>query len=121
NDPDGPLQASASIGACEDTPWEDPLLGVTQRADQAFLAQASMEGRTFFSSAGDTGEGCPVLAATAVNGVTYHPNIAQGYPAIDPNTVGVGGTILYTNPDGSRELERAWDHTGGGPSKFLPQ
>ena len=98
NDPNGPLQASASLGACEDTPWEDPLLGASQRADQAFLAQAAMEGRTFFASAGDTGEGCPVLGETAVNGVTYHPNVAQEYPAIDPNTVGVGGTILYTNP-----------------------
>jgi subtilase family serine protease len=120
NDPDGPLQVSASLGACEDTPATDPLYGASQRADQAFLIQAAMEGRTLFSSAGDTGTGCSV--GEAVNGVTYSDvPVAQEYPGIDPNTTAVGGSVLYTSASGSRELEHAWDHTGGGPSKFLPQ
>ncbi len=55
NDSNGPLQTSASLGACEDNPAIDPLFGAAQRADQAFLAQAAMEGRSFFASAGDTG------------------------------------------------------------------
>jgi pseudomonalisin len=120
NDPDGPLQVSASLGACEDTPATDPLYGASQRADQAFLIQAAMEGRTLFSSAGDTGTGCAV--GEAVNGVTYSDvPVAQEYPGIDPNATAVGGSVLYTNASGSREIEHAWDHTGGGPSKFLPQ
>jgi hypothetical protein len=121
NDPNGPLQVSASLGACEDTPAEDVLLGAAQRTDQAFLIQAAMEGRTLFSSAGDTGTGCEPVGEAAVNGVTYGGYPGQEYPAIDPNTTAVGGSVLYTNGSGARELEQAWDHTGGGPSKFLPQ
>jgi hypothetical protein len=112
---------SASLGACEDTPAEDVLLGASQRADQALLIQAAMEGRTLFASAGDTGTGCPPLAALAVNGVDYVPYPGQEYPSIDPNATAVGGTVLYTTTTGTRAFERAWDHTGGGPSKFLPQ
>jgi hypothetical protein len=121
NDPNGPLQVSASLGACEDNPAEDILLGAAQRADQAFLAQGAIEGRTLFASAGDTGTGCAPLGPVAVNGVSYDPYPAQEYPAIDPNTTAVGGTVLYTTPKGDRQLERAWDHTGGGPSKFIEQ
>jgi pseudomonalisin len=121
NDPNGPLQVSASLGACEDNPAEDILLGAAQRADQGFLAQAAIEGRTLFASAGDTGTGCAPLGPVAVNGVSYDPYPAQEYPAIDPNTTAVGGTVLYTTPSGARQLERAWDHTGGGPSKFIEQ
>ena len=119
NDPDGPLQASASLGACEDTPATDPLFGPTQRADQALLAQAAIEGRTLFASAGDVGGGCSV--AVSENGIQYGPIPVPEYPSVDPNAAAVGGTILYTKPDGSRELERTWDHTGGAPSKWLPQ
>ena len=119
NDPDGPLQVSASLGACEDSPAVDPLYGAAQRADQAELIQAAMEGRTFFASAGDTGPGCSV--AVSENGIQYGPIPGPEYPSIDPNTVAVGGTILYTNSSGQNVLERAWDHTGGAPSKWLPQ
>lgn len=119
NDPNGPLQASASLGACEDTPATDPLFGTSQRADQALLIQAAMEGRTLFASAGDVGAGCS--AAVSENGIQYGPIPVPEYPSIDPNAGAVGGTILYTQASGGRELERAWDHTGGGPSKWLPQ
>jgi hypothetical protein len=119
NDPQGPLQASASLGACEDNPALHPLLGAAQLADEALLAQAGMEGRTLFSSTGDTGAGCSV--AVSENGIQYGPIPTDEYPSVDPNAVGVGGTILYTKPDGSRELERAWDHTGGAPSHFIAQ
>jgi hypothetical protein len=119
NDPNGPLQTSASLGACEDTPATDPLFGAAQRADQALLIQAAMEGRTLFASAGDVGAGCSV--AVSENGIQYGPIPVPEYPSIDPNAAAVGGTILYTQPSGGRSLERAWDHTGGGPSKWLPQ
>ncbi len=119
NDPQGPLQASASLGACEDNPALHPLLGSAQIADEALLAQAGMEGRTLFASTGDTGAGCSV--AVSENGIQYGPVPTPEYPSVDPNAVGVGGTILYTKPDGSRELERAWDHTGGAPSHWIAQ
>ena len=119
NDPSGPLQTSASLGACEDNAANDPLFGADQRADQAFLIQAAAEGRTFFASAGDTGAGCSV--AVSENGIQYGPIPGPEYPSIDPNTVSVGGTILYTGASGQNVLERAWDHTGGAPSKWLPQ
>jgi hypothetical protein len=119
NDPQGPLQASASLGACEDNPALHPLLGAAQLADEALLIQAADEGRTLFASTGDTGAGCS--EAVSENGIQYGPIPTDEYPSVDPNAVGVGGTILYTQPNGSRELERAWDHTGGGPSHFIAQ
>jgi|GEM_PF-979527 len=119
NDPRGPLQASASLGACEDNPALDVLLGAAQRADMALLAQAAMEGRTLFASTGDTGAGCSEVVSE--NGIQYGPIPTDEYPSVDPNAVGVGGTILYTDGKGHRVLERAWDHTGGGPSHFVAQ
>ena len=121
NDPSGPLQASASLGACEDTPTTDILFGASQRASMTATLQAAMEGRTLFASTGDTGAGCAIQVA--VNGVTYGPVPLDEYPSVDPNAVGVGGTIVYT--DGAtpphRVSERGWDHTGGGPSRFQAQ
>ncbi len=40
------------------------------------------------------------------------------YPACSPNVVGVGGTTLNFNPDGSFASETAWPSTGGGVSQF---
>jgi len=119
NDPQGPLQASASLGACEDNPALHTLLGYAQAQDEALLIQAAMEGRTLFASTGDTGAGCSL--AVSENGIQYGPIPTTEYPSVDPNAVGVGGTILYTQPNGSRQFERAWDHTGGGPSHFVAQ
>lgn len=121
NDPRGPLQASASLGACEDNPALHPLLGADEQQMSAVLAQAAMEGRTLFASAGDTGFGCSL--AVSENGVQYGPIPTQEFPAIDPNAVSVGGTTLDLTPGSNPKIasERAWDHTGGGPSKFVPQ
>jgi pseudomonalisin len=123
SDPDGPHQVNASLGLCEDNPALDGLLGPAQTASGFALAQAAVEGRAFFSSAGDTGAGC-AIGATAVNGVTYGPVPSASYPAADPNATSVGGTVLYT--DGSatspkRVDEHAWDHTGGSKSNFIAQ
>jgi subtilase family serine protease len=40
------------------------------------------------------------------------------YPAASPEVVGVGGTSLYLNGDGSYQSETAWSGSGGGFSKF---
>lgn len=55
-------------------------------------------GATFFASSGDSG-----------NGVSW--------PAVSSNVVGVGGTTLTFNPDGSI-TETAWSGSGGGLSKY---
>jgi pseudomonalisin len=122
-DAQGPLQASASLGLCEDNPALDPLIGADQRADMALLAQAAMEGRTLFASTGDTGSACSFPGQEGVNGVDYGDVPTDEYPAVDPNTVAVGGTSVYTDGAAQPKIvsERAWDHTGGGPSKFVGQ
>jgi subtilase family serine protease len=145
NDPNGPAQADASFGECERTPL-DPLflalapIDISQNpsanvglllgnnlepvGDQ-ILRQATMEGRTLFSSTGDTGGSCPVVALGplgAGNGVLNQVVPLLGYPAASPYVVGVGGTVLYTtgtNPD-HRFLEYGWPFGGGGSSPFIP-
>ncbi len=123
SDPNGPNQVNASIGLCEDNPALDGLLGPAQTASSFALAQAATEGRAFFAATGDTGAGC-AIGATAVNGVTYGPVADGAYPASDPNTTGVGGTVLYTNGAATNPVrvdEHAWDHSGGTRSSFIAQ
>jgi pseudomonalisin len=122
SDPYGPHQANASLGLCEDNPALDGLLGPAQEASGFALEQAAVEGRAFFSSSGDNGAGCAIVAA--VNGVTYGALPFASYPAADPNATAVGGTVVYTdgaavNP--KRVDEHAWDHTGGTRSDFIAQ
>jgi pseudomonalisin len=119
-DPDGPHQTNASLGICESDPALDPLLGASQHASAAAIQQAVIEGRSFFSSAGDTGSGCAV-GPVAVNGVTYGPVPDASYPAADTNAVSVGGTVVYSDggDPAKRVDEHAWDHGGGGPSHFI--
>ena len=70
NDPNGPRQMNASFGECEENPT-NPVTGPlaqdpygTEFGDELeavgnpILLQAAVEGRTLFSSAGDTGSGC---------------------------------------------------------------
>lgn len=130
NDPDGPQQVNASIGICEDFPGIDALFGPSQTADSFALAQAATEGRTFFASAGDTGSGCLVLFNPPVtppawpppiNGIWYGELPWASYPAADPNATSVGGTVVYTDGNGTLVNEHAWDHTGGTRSSFIPE
>src|SRR5439155_18948568 len=113
SDPDGPHQVNASLGICQDTPALDGLLGPSQAASGDALAQAAVEGRTFFAAAGDTGAGCAIVAA--VNGVTYGALPFAEYPGANPNATSVGGTVVYS--DGATPPnyvhDHAWDHSGG--------
>lgn len=139
-DANGPLQGSSSFSGCEEAPGTDTFGGgpgnpgsvltianAMQDQYEAALSKAVTEGRTMFASTGDTGSGCPALSLL-LNGVTLVPTPQQGYPAISPNAVGVGGTVLYWDGGGStpstgatatRSLEYSWTHTGGGTSLFL--
>ncbi|MDQ1468392.1 MAG: pseudomonalisin, partial [Actinomycetota bacterium] len=93
--------ASASFGECE---FAAQLDGSMLADDNAFL-EAAAQGQTVFASAGDTGGFCPVGAA--VNGVPAGaPDV--NYPASSPWVIGVGGTTLVTNADGSYDAEIAW-------------
>jgi hypothetical protein len=120
SDPQGSNQASASLGACEEEFALDQLGGLADQASSRGFAQAALEGRTFFASAGDTGAGCG-LGPVTVNGVTYGPLPSPEFPAIDPNVTGVGGTVVYTDGAGGRLDEHAWEHGGGTRSEFIPQ
>jgi hypothetical protein len=142
NDANGPHQGSSSFSGCEEAPGTDAfssssgvgsangLLLISNAAQDQYesaLRQAVAEGRTMFASTGDTGSGCPI-SDLVVNGATIVPTLQQGYPAISPNAVGVGGTVLYWNGGGSspltgatatRSFEYTWTHGGGGTSLFL--
>lgn len=138
NDPKGPRQMNASFGECETNPT-NPVTGPaaqipygTEIGDELepvaepMLKQATMEGRTLFASAGDTGSGCPevvVPVAGAGNGVAPQPLPIVNYPSASAYAVGVGGTVIRTpaNDHGKRETEEAWQDTGGGPSHFIKE
>jgi subtilase family serine protease len=102
--------ANASFGICEFFPYLD---GTMVADDQVFL-EAAAQGQTLFSSTGDTGSFCSVGNP---NGVPVGAPFV-GYPATSPYVVGVGGTTLLTNTDGSYKGEIAWYAGGGGFSQF---
>ena len=104
--------ASASLGECEIFPYVDGSMAID---DEIFLEAAS-QGQTFFASAGDTGSFCPVGPA-GVNGVPLGAPLVN-YPAASPYVIGVGGTSLLTNSDGTYNSEITWATGGGGLSQF---
>lgn len=101
--------ANASFGICEFFPYLD---GTMVADDQVFL-EAAAQGQTMFSSTGDTGSFCSV----GTNGVPAGAPFV-GYPATSPYVIGVGGTTLLTNADGTYNGEVAWYAGGGGFSQF---
>lgn len=123
NDKKGPLQASASFGECENIPATEPIIGtdgLEGPGDQE-LEQAVIEGRTLFSSTGDTGSSCPVVPVDT-NGVSTQGYPALNYPSASPYAVAVGGTVLSSdggNPP-KRFTETAWEYGGGGNSTQIP-
>jgi subtilase family serine protease len=129
-DPNGPKQASASFGECEASPVNDQLPSTAQfAAGESFqagseqaLTAANLEGRTLFSSAGDTGSSCPLIPVS-VNGVGNEAYPDVNYPCASPHVVCVGGTVLYTDgaTPGNRVTEYAWPYTGGGTSFEFPE
>ncbi|HTX29742.1 MAG TPA: S53 family peptidase [Solirubrobacteraceae bacterium] len=141
NDPNGPREMNASFGECEANPT-NPVTGPlaqqpygTELGDELqamgdpILRQASMEGRTLLSSAGDTGSGCPELVAPVVgagNGVAIQPVPFVGYPCDSEYVVCVGGTVVSSNgtsyPSASqRAAETSWTYSGGGSSHFIAE
>lgn len=141
DDQDSPRQASASFGECESVPAVSGLLnnpvtnpnpplpvqqGLGNNLDTTLspiTRQAALEGKTIFSSTGDTGSSCPVVSLPVVgagNGVLNQGAPITNSPASLPYVVGVGGTVLYTDGHGNRAREYGWPFGGGGPSLFTP-
>ena len=126
-DPNAPRQINASFGECEG----DPALNMTKGLPvddsdsmeglaEPILMKATLQGRTLFTSTGDTGSGCPLLPVD-VNGIGFETGPNQGYPAVSQFAVAVGGTTIFTNGDSpaTRDLEIAWPYGGGGPSNHV--
>ncbi|TMK50243.1 MAG: hypothetical protein E6G59_10210 [Actinobacteria bacterium] len=138
DDPQGPRQMNASFGECETNPT-NPVTGPlaqmpygTELGDELepvgepILRQATLEGRTLFSSTGDTGSGCPEVVVPVLgagNGVAIQPVPMVDYPAASKYAVGVGGTVITTDPNkhGVRQSETSWTFTGGGSSFFIQE
>jgi hypothetical protein len=140
NDQNGPKEMNASFGECEANPT-NPVTGPlsqlpygTELGDELevmaepILRQATMEGRTLFSSAGDTGSGCPEVVLPVVgaaNGIVNQPVPIVSYPCASDYDVCVGGTVVSspgtTYPDSAkRSAETSWTNGGGGTSYFIP-
>ena len=102
---------SASLGECEIFPYLDGSMLI----DDEVFAEAAAQGQSFFASTGDTGSFCP--AEVGENGVPAGAPLVN-YPAASQYVMGVGGTTLLTNSDGTYDTEIAWYAGGGGISQF---
>ncbi len=101
---------NSSFGGCEFGPYLDGSMLV----DDEILLEGAAQGQTMFASSGDTGSFCSVGTP---NGVPAGAPLVE-YPAASPYVVGVGGTTLISQVDGSYQGESAWDAGGGGVSQF---
>lgn len=126
NDKGGPLQGSASFGECENVGNANAILtdGLEVPGDK-ILEQGVIEGRTLFSSTGDTGSSCPIISLPEVgtgNGVATQAYPGLEWPSVSPWAVAVGGTDLTGdgNTPEKRFAETAWEFTGGGNSTSEP-
>jgi pseudomonalisin len=100
---------SASLGECDVLPYLDGSMVV----DDIALAEAAVQGQTFFASSGDTGSACAVAATNGVPGAGL-PDTE--YPASSPYAMGVGGTTLAATDSDVYQTEIAWNAGGGGVS-----
>ncbi|HVA74523.1 MAG TPA: protease pro-enzyme activation domain-containing protein [Acidimicrobiales bacterium] len=145
SDPSGPKQMNASFGECESdplstavkgSPYTNLLYGVglgnqLESMADATLREATMEGRTLFAAAGDTGGACPFVILPVIgagNGLNPQPLPEAGYPASSAYATAVGGTVLTTTgttAQGATNVKRAsevsWDFSGGGTSVHTPE
>lgn len=103
---------NSSFGGCEAFPYQD---GAMLAADE-ILVEAASQGQTMFVSTGDTGGFCGIAGVPPNGGVGGAPLIE--WPAASPYVVAVGGTDLFSNPDGTYLGEDAWQSGGGGISQF---
>jgi pseudomonalisin len=139
SDPTGPPEVNASFGECETDPGNAvldaaaPLTGGfvgdgddLEPVAEATLEQATVEGRTLFAAAGDTGSSCPLANLPVIgagNGIVNQGQPLLNYPCASDYAVCVGGTVLYSdgNTPPARNLEYAWPYSGGGSAAFVAE
>lgn len=141
NDPGGPRQMNASFGECEanatnpvtaplaEVPYGTGLGNQLEVAGDPILEQAAIEGRTLFTSSGDTGSGCPevvVPVAGAGNGLAVQPVPEVEYPCSSVYVVCSGGTVVSVNgatypQSAQRTAETSWTFGGGGSSLYVAE
>ncbi len=76
--------------------------GGESSGETSYDANFNQAGVTFTASSGDSGSGVE-------------------YPAASGEVIGVGGTTITTNSNGSYLGETAWSGSGGGQSKYEPE
>ncbi len=79
--------------------WGGLEFETASKYDSYFI---SKNGATFFASSGDNGTGVQ-------------------WPAVSPNVIGVGGTTLNFNSNGSLKSETTWEGSGGGVSAYFTE
>jgi pseudomonalisin len=112
---------NVSLGWCEGDANAD---GTLAAEDQIFTT-AVAQGQTFSVSSGDEG-----VYECNNRGMPDGSSYTLSWPASSPNVIAVGGTTLFTNPNGSWANETVWnegvDSTGklwastGGFSAYEP-
>lgn len=107
---DQAMAGSASLGECDFQPFLDGAMLTTDE----ILAEGSLQGQSFFASAGDNGYACPEVASTGVPGGVP----GTSWPADGIYTTAVGGTTVLANDQGQVSQEVAWIGGGGGVSNF---
>lgn len=101
---------SVSYGGCE------RYSGTEMPVMSALMAQAKAQGQVWFFAAGDSGtDGCREVDPNNPSGPGANKIISAGWPASDPNVIGVGGTQLATV--NGKLTEEAWVNGGGAPSE----
>ncbi len=84
--------------------WGSPETSADLSHDYHFTTPAGHNGVTFVASSGDKGESAD-----------------PAYPAVSPNVVAVGGTILSFDDEGDELSDTGWTQSGGGISQYEPQ
>ena len=139
--PQRAAEMNASFGECEQDPT-NPVTGPlaqlpygTEFGDELeavaepILRQATIEGRTLFAAAGDTGSGCPEVVAPVIgagNGLAVQPVPDGELPCASDYAVCVGGTVVSVNgttepQESQRASETSWTFGGGGTSHFIAE
>ena len=129
DDKHGPLQGSASFGECENVGPTGAILDgrAWKCPGDQILEQAAAEGRTLFSSTGDTGafvpDHRPAGARFWRNGLDHAGLIRASTGrrrARGPSRSAVPTSAVTATRRSSRFTESAWEYGGGGNSTSEP-
>ncbi len=87
----------------------------------ATIVSMSFGGSEFSNETGSNGDG--IFSAGNLRGVSFTASSGDSgcgaqYPAASPFVTSVGGTSLFTQPDGTYVSESAWNGSGGGLSQY---